>query len=63
MSAVLQEKITAVLLDRDGDELRVETSEEGRLYVTSSQETCTATVGPFTRAELTMLVDMAGGAR
>ena len=49
---------TAAMVDAEGDELRVEVL-DGSVYVTASQEECTATVGPFTREELAALVEVA----
>lgn len=48
------------MVDQDGDELRFERVEDGRIYVTASQENCTATVGPFTRVELEAMLAVAG---
>lgn len=48
------------MVDQDGDELRIELVEDGRVYVTASQENCTATVGPFTRVELEAMLAVAG---
>lgn len=50
-------------VDQDGDELRIELAEDGRIYVTASQENCTATVGPFTRVELEAMLELTGGGR
>lgn len=51
------------MVDQDGDELRIELVEDGRVYVTASQENCTATVGPFTRVELEAMIAIAGTQR
>jgi len=53
---------TAVMIDPEGDELRVERVEDG-FYVTASQEECTATVGPFSRIELDALLALASTER
>lgn len=50
---------TAAMVDADGDELRIEVLGDA-VYVTASQEECTATVGPFTRVELEALLAVAG---
>lgn len=46
---------SATLVDRDGDEIRVERL-KGRLYLTTSQGDCTATVGPFDLREIEALL-------
>jgi len=50
---------SAAMVDADGDELRGEHRPDG-YYVTASQEECTATAGPFERAEIEALVALAG---
>ena len=55
MNAALADR-TVEIIDYDGDELRIERTEQGALYLTASQEACTATVGPFTRKQLVDLL-------
>lgn len=50
----------AAMLDRDGDEFRVEITSEG-IFLTSSQEECTATVGPFDTSQIRALFGLARG--
>lgn len=50
---------SASMVDVDGDELRIDMQGE-KVYVTASQEQCTATVGPFTRIELEAILALAG---
>lgn len=51
---------SAAMVDMDGDEIRVERRPEG-VYVTASQEECTATVGPFEQGEIEALLALTGG--
>lgn len=50
---------SAAMVDADGDELRIERRTEG-YFVTTSQEECTATVGPFERGEIEALLALTG---
>lgn len=48
------------MVDAEGDELRIDSVEDGRVYVTVAQDECIATVGPFTRVELEAMLAVAG---
>lgn len=51
------------LIDSSGDELRVEMDPEGRVYLTASQEECTATVGPFRKGAIEEILTLAEAVR